>query len=580
MKDMGGELLGIAASSGIAIAEAFVLREESYEVPHRTDIVVEQELVRLQEAVELSSTELKALYEKTKASLGEDKAQIIEAYMFLLRDPSWQKAIINRIENETVNAEYALDQANQQWIAKFEKMKNAYMRERAADVRDVGKRVMRHLLGSPDQSFTGLDTNKQFVLITHDLTPSDTAQLDSRYVKGFATDNGGRTSHTAIMARSMDIPAVVGLNDATQKIDHGAIVIIDGDAGKVLWNPSEAQLSAYKEKQQEFANKQALYRRLVDQATVTIDGHRVELAANIGGPEDVGGALHNGAEGVGLFRSEFLYMNRGDLPSEEEQFAAYKQVAEMMKDRPVIIRTLDIGGDKELSYLPLPKEMNPFLGYRAIRLCLDRKDLFRAQVRAILRASAFGNVGIMFPMIATLTELREAKAVVTGMMEELRLEGITFNPLIRVGIMIEIPASAMIADLLAKEVDFFSIGTNDLIQYTMACDRMNEKVSYLYQPYHPAVLRLIRLVIEAAHRHNKWVGMCGEMAGDLTAVPVLLGLGLDEFSMSASSILPVRELIGQLDIPTVKQLTEQVMQMETQDEIEAHIRSFIEKRKQ
>ncbi len=579
MKDMGGELLGIGASSGIAIAEAFVLREESFEVLHRTNIVVEQELIRLQEAVELSLIELKALYEKTKASLGEDKAQIIESYMFLLRDPSWQKAIISRIENETVNAEYALDQANQQWIAKFEKMKNAYMRERAADVRDVGKRVMRHLLGLPDQSFTGLDMNKQYVLITHDLTPSDTMQLDSRYVRGFATDIGSRTSHTAIMARSMDIPAVVGLIDATQKIDHGAIVIIDGDAGKVLWNPSEAQLSAYKEKQEAFANKQALYRRLVDQATVTIDGHRVELAANIGGSEDIAGVLHNGAEGIGLFRSEFLYMNRDNLPSEEAQFNVYKQVVEAMKDRPVIIRTLDIGGDKELSYLPLPKEMNPFLGYRAIRLCLDRKDLFHTQVRAILRASAFGNVGIMFPMIATLTELREAKAVVTEMMEELRIEGITFNPLIRIGIMIEIPASAMIADLFAQEVDFFSIGTNDLIQYTMACDRMNEKVSYLYQPYHPAVLRLIRLVIDAAHRHNKWVGMCGEMAGDLTAVPVLLGLGLDEFSMSASSILPVRELIGRLDMPLVKQLAEQVMQMETQNQIEAHIRLFLEQMK-
>lgn len=451
------------------------------------------------------------------------------------------------------------------FVSMFESMDNEYMKERAADIRDVTKRVTGHLLGVeiPNPSLI----SEEVIIVSGDLTPSDTAQLNRRFVKGFTTDIGGRTSHSAIMARSLEIPAVVGTKAVTKEIQNGVTVIVDGINGDVIIDPSQDVISQYEQKHQKFLEQKAEWAKLVNEPTVTNDGHHVELAANIGTPDDVKGVLENGGEAVGLYRTEFLYMGRDQLPTEEEQFDAYKTVLERMGGKSVVVRTLDIGGDKELPYLELPKEMNPFLGYRAIRLCLDEQEIFRTQLRALLRASTYGNLKIMFPMIATVNEFRQAKAVLLEEKEKLQAEGHQVSDDIEVGMMVEIPATAVIADQFAKEVDFFSIGTNDLIQYTMAADRMNEQVSYLYQPYNPAILRLITLVIEAAHKEGKWVGMCGEMAGDEIAIPILLGLGLDEFSMSATSILPARTQISKLSKKETESFKEQILSMSTTEEV-------------
>jgi phosphotransferase system enzyme I (PtsI) len=475
-----------------------------------------------------------------------------------------------KIASEKVNAESALHETAQTFIQLFEQMDNEYMRERAADIRDVTKRVLCHLLGVEFAAPSHLA--EEVIIVAEDLTPSDTAQLDRRYVKGFVTDIGGRTSHSAIMARSLEIPAVVGTTDVTRKAAGGVTIILDGHEGLVIIDPTPEEVEAYRKKQAEYQRRKGELAKLVHTATVSKDGVHVELAANIGSVQDLVGALENGAEGVGLFRTEFLYMGRDDFPSEDEQFQAYKQVLEQMGEKPVVIRTLDIGGDKQLAYMNLPQELNPFLGFRAIRLCLEQQDLFRTQLRALLRASAFGNLKIMFPMIATLEEFRQAKRVLTEEKQALLEQGIAVSDRLEVGIMIEIPAAALIADQFAKEVDFFSIGTNDLIQYTMAADRMNERVSYLYQPYHPAVLRLIHRVIQAAHAEGKWVGMCGEMAGDPVAIPILLGMGLDEFSMSAGSILPARYQISRLTKETAARYTDTILSMSTSQEVEAFVR--------
>lgn len=472
-----------------------------------------------------------------------------------------------KVRQEAVNAEFALQEVTQQLVDIFTSMDSEYMRERAADFRDVSQRVLGLLSGKKSAQLSDFD--EAVVLFAHDLTPSDTAQLDRSKVAGFATNIGGRTSHSAIMARSMEIPAVVGLQHATESVETGDMIMLDGSSGIILINPDEDTLSLYREKKQKFEKRQEEMKLYKDKPSVTADGHEVELVANIGNPQDALGARNNGAEGVGLYRTEFLYMGRDSFPSEEEQYNSYVTVCETIgSDKPVVIRTLDIGGDKELPYLELPKEMNPFLGYRAIRLCLDRKDLFKTQLRAILRASAHGNVKLMYPMISTITELREANAILAETKAELDEEGIVYNKGMEVGMMIEVPAAAIIADQLAKEVDFFSIGTNDLVQYTMAADRMNEQVSHLTQPFNPAVLRLIRMVIDAAHQEGKWAGMCGEMAGNLKAVPILLGLGLDEFSMSASSVLSVRVLLSRLNRDEMKQLAEEALALETAEEIQ------------
>lgn len=560
-----GFLQGIAASNGIAIAKAYKLVEPDFSFEKRTIDAPAEEIARFQSALQTAKAELEKIRDHAGTALGADKAAIFDAHLLVLSDPELISPIEDKINTENVNAEQALKETADMFIGMFESMDNEYMKERAADIRDVTKRVLAHLLGIqiPNPSLIA----EEVVIVAEDLTPSDTAQLNRQFVKGFTTNIGGRTSHSAIMARSMEIPAVVGTKAATEEISNGDIVVVDGLKGEVHFNPTPEVLEAYKKIQEDFEKQKAEWAKLVNEKSVTADGHHVELAANIGTPKDLKGVVENGGEAVGLYRTEFLYMDRDQLPTEEEQYTAYKAVLEGMEGKPVVVRTLDIGGDKELPYLNLPKEMNPFLGFRAIRLCLEEVDIFKTQLRALLRASVHGNLKIMFPMIATLNEFREAKAMLEEEKAKLVQEGIEVADHIELGIMVEIPSTAVLADQFAKEVDFFSIGTNDLIQYTMAADRMNQQVSYLYQPYNPSILRLVKMVIDAAHKEGKWAGMCGEMAGDETAIPILLGLGLDEFSMSASSILKARSLIRNLNKADMEKMASSVLNMSTTEEV-------------
>lgn len=566
------KISGIAASAGIAVARAFILEHPDYTIKKTAVTDVEAEVAKLDQALEVSKAELQTIKERTLAELGEKKAEIFESHLLILDDPELISPVKDKIREESVNADYALNEVSAQFIAMFENMKSAYLQERAADMRDVTKRVMNHLLGI--HYVSPAEISEEVVVIAEDLTPSDTAQLNRQYVKGFTTNIGGRTSHSAIMARSLEIPAVVGTKNVLSQVKAGDLVIVDGLSGDVLINPSDAEVAEYTTKQEAYAQQIAEWKKLRDEPTVSADGTHVELAANIGTPNDVAGVIENGGEAVGLYRTEFLYMGRDKLPSEEIQYNAYRTVLENMNGKPVVVRTLDIGGDKELPYLDLPKEMNPFLGFRAVRLCLDRQDIFRTQLRALLRASVHGNLRIMFPMIATLTEFRAARDLLLEEKAKLLAEGQEVSDNIQLGIMVEIPSTAVLADQFAKEVDFFSIGTNDLIQYTMAADRMNERVSYLYQPYNPAILRLIKNVIDAAHAQGKWTGMCGEMAGDATAIPLLLGLGLDEFSMSATSILPARSQISKLSVDEMKTLAAKALDLGTAEEVVALVRSI------
>ncbi|MGD6841805.1 phosphoenolpyruvate--protein phosphotransferase [Bacillus infantis] len=568
-------LQGIAASSGIAIAKAYRLVEPDLSFSKKTVEDADSEVGRFQQALATSKSELEAIREKAEKDLGADKAAIFDAHLLVLSDPELISPIEDKIKTEKVNAEQALKETADMFVSMFEQMDNEYMKERAADIRDVTKRVLSHLLGV--QVVNPSMIAEEVIIIAEDLTPSDTAQLNRQFVKGFTTDIGGRTSHSAIMARSMEIPAVVGTKTATEEIQNGDMVIVDGLTGQVHVNPTPEAIESYKEQNAAFEAQKAEWAKLVNEKTVSADGHHVELAANIGTPKDLKGVINNGGEAVGLYRTEFLYMGRDQLPTEEEQFEAYKAVLEGMEGKPVVVRTLDIGGDKELPYLNLPKEMNPFLGFRAIRLCLEEQDIFRTQLRALLRASSYGNLKIMFPMIATLDEFRQGKAILEEEKQKLASEGVKTADKIELGIMVEIPSTAVLADQFAKEVDFFSIGTNDLIQYTMAADRMNERVSYLYQPYNPAILRLVKMVIDAAHKEGKWAGMCGEMAGDETAIPLLLGLGLDEFSMSATSILKARSQILRLSREEMKKLAEKALQMGTAEEVVAAVKQATQK---
>lgn len=556
---------GIAASAGIAIAKSFRLEHPDLTVEKQTISDKDAEIKRFEDAVNQSKDELEVIKNRANEELGEDKAAIFSAHLLVLSDPELINPIKDKISSESVNAEFALQEVASMFITMFEGMENEYMAERAADIRDVTKRVLSHLLGVSITNPSMI--SEEVIIIAEDLTPSDTAQLNRKYVKGFTTDIGGRTSHSAIMARSMEIPAVVGTKAVTSTIQNGVMVIVDGLDGDVIVDPSEEVLAQYRQKKEQYEAQKAEWAKLKNEKTVTSDGEHVELAANIGTPEDVKGVLENGGEAIGLYRTEFLYMGRDQLPTEEEQFDAYKTVLEKMEGKPVVVRTLDIGGDKELPYLNLPKELNPFLGFRAIRLCLEEQEIFRTQLRALLRASTFGNLKIMFPMIATLDEFRQAKAILMEEKEKLVASGTAVSDSIEIGIMVEIPSTAVLADQFAKEVDFFSIGTNDLIQYTMAADRMNERVSYLYQPYSPSILRLVSMVIEAAHKEGKWAGMCGEMAGDTIAIPILLGLGLDEFSMSATSILPARTQIKKLSKAEIASNKEKILSMSTTEEV-------------
>jgi len=566
------KLKGIAASQGISFAKAYVFVEPDLTVKEVKIEDVAAEIKRFEDAIEASKKELTIIKENALASLGADKAAVFEAHLLILDDPEFMGTVKTDIESKVINAEYAFKETSDMFISMFEAMDNEYMKERAADIRDVSKRILAHLLGVDLPNPSLID--EEVIVIADDLTPSDTAQLNKKYVKGFATNIGGRTSHSAIMARSLEIPAVVGTSSITEDVKNGDILVLDGLDGVVLVNPDEATTAEYKEKHAKFEAQKAEWAKLVTEKSVTKDGHEVILAANIGTPADLEGVKNNGGEAVGLYRTEFLYMGRDQLPTEDEQFEAYKAVLEGMGDKPVVVRTLDIGGDKELPYLDLPKEMNPFLGFRAIRLCLEEKDLFRTQLRALLRASVYGKLCVMFPMIATVQEFRAAKALFLEEKEKLVAEGVAVSNDIELGIMVEIPSTAVIADIFAKEVDFFSIGTNDLIQYTMAADRMSEKVSYLYQPYNPAILRLVKNVIEASHKEGKWTGMCGEMAGDSLAIPLLLGMGLDEFSMSATSILQARSQIKNLTLDEMKELVEKAVMCATTEEVLALIEEY------
>lgn len=555
---MASQVSGIAASDGIAQAKAYLLVEPDLSFDKKTISDIDSEVNRLQAAIDTAKEELANIRSIAAKSLGEEEAQVFDAHAMVLSDPDLIGQTNTVIKNDKVNAEAAFQQTSDNFITMFEAMEdNPYMQERAADIRDVRKRVMSHLLNVKLPTPATID--EEVIIIAEDLTPSDTAQLNKQYVKAFVTNVGGRTSHSAIMARSLEIPAIVGTNNITEMVAEGDFLVVDGMEGDVFINPSESTIETYNKKANEFAELKLEWDRLKDEKSVTKDGKHVELAANIGTPKDLTGVIDNGGEAIGLYRTEFLYMDSKELPTEDEQYTAYKAVLEGMDGKPVVVRTMDIGGDKELPYLELPKEMNPFLGYRAIRVSLDQDGIFRTQLRALLRASVHGTLRIMFPMIATLPEFRDAKAILEEEKANLAKADIKVADDIQVGIMIEIPAAAVLADQFAKEVDFFSIGTNDLIQYTMAADRMNERVSYLYQPYNPSILRLVKNVIDAAHKEGKWAGMCGEMAGDQIAVPLLVGLGLDEFSMSATSILKTRSLLTHLDTAEMKKLSEQAL---------------------
>ena len=564
---MSQELTGVAASPGVAIAEVLVLEDE-VEYEERTVEDIAGEKKRLQEAIAKSKEQLEKIKAKVKREMGDEKAQIFEAHLKAVEDPELIKAVEKKIDEEKINAEAGVDQAIEEFAAKLEALDNEYMQERAGDFRDVGSRILKNLLGLNTVSLAQLD--KEVILVAKDLAPSDTAQIDKELVQGFATAVGSRTSHTAIMARSMEIPAVVGANGILDDIETGDQIIVDGLDGTVIVNPTDEEIAEYQEKAEEYAQRKKRLAELKELPAETTDGHQVELVANIGTPADIPGAQDNGAEGIGLYRSEFLYMDRDSLPTEEEQFEAYKEVAEKI-DGPIVIRTMDIGGDKELPYLEMPEEMNPFLGYRAIRMCLDKPEIFKVQLRAILRASAYGKVKIMYPMISAVEQLREANQILEEVKEELRAEGIEFDEDLEVGMMIEVPAAAMVADVLAKEADFFSIGTNDLIQYTTATDRMNEQIADLYQPFHPALLRLIKRVVDAAHAEGKWAGMCGEMAGDKRLAPFLLGVGLDEFSMSAVSIPEVKDQIRNMSLEEAEKIAKEALNYDTAAEVKEHL---------
>ncbi|MCJ1996367.1 phosphoenolpyruvate--protein phosphotransferase [Lactococcus piscium] len=573
---MAEKLTGIAASSGVAVAKAYLLVQPDLSFETVTVENTDNEEARLDTALEASTGELNVIREKAVDSLGNEAASVFDAHLMVLADPEMIGQMKETIRAKKTNAETALKEVTDMFIGIFEGMEdNPYMQERAADIKDVTKRVLANLLGKKLPSPATID--QEVIVVAHDLTPSDTAQLDKKFVKAFITNIGGRTSHSAIMARTLEIPAVLGTNNITTLVTDGQLLAVNGITGEVIIDPTETEQADFIAAGKTFADQKAEWALLKDAETRTADGKHFELAANIGTPKDVVGVNENGGEAIGLYRTEFLYMDSQDFPTEDEQFDAYKAVLEGMNGKPVVVRTMDIGGDKELPYFDLPKEMNPFLGYRALRISLSAGGdaMFRTQMRALLRASVHGQLRIMFPMVALLTEFRAAKQIFDEEKANLISEGVVVADDIQVGIMIEIPAAAMLADQFAKEVDFFSIGTNDLIQYTMAADRMNEQVAYLYQPYNPSILRLINNVIKAAHAEGKWAGMCGEMAGDQTAVPLLVGMGLDEFSMSATSILQTRSLMKRLDTVKMQELANKALtECGTLEEVAALVETY------
>ncbi|WP_032815373.1 phosphoenolpyruvate-protein phosphotransferase PtsI, partial [Yersinia mollaretii] len=537
---------------------------------------VEQEVERFKTGRAKAAEQLEAIKTKAEASLGEEKAAIFEGHIMLLEDEELEQEIIALIKDEHATADAAAYSVIEGQAKALEELDDEYLKERAADVRDIGKRLLKNILGLNIVDLSAIQD--EVILVAADLTPSETAQLNLDKVLGFITDLGGRTSHTSIMARSLELPAIVGTTNATKEIQNDDYLIIDAVNNKIYLNPTADVIEQLKAVKNQYITERNDLAKLKDLPAITLDGHQVEVVANIGTVRDIAGAERNGAEGVGLYRTEFLFMDRDSLPTEEEQFQAYKAVAEAMGSQAVIVRTMDIGGDKDLPYMNLPKEENPFLGWRAIRIAMDRKEILHAQLRAILRASAFGKLRIMFPMIISVEEVRELKAELELLKSQLREENKAFDETIEVGVMVETPAAAVIARHLAKEVDFFSIGTNDLTQYTLAVDRGNELISHLYNPMSPSVLGLIKQVIDASHAEGKWTGMCGELAGDERATLLLLGMGLDEFSMSAISIPRIKKIIRNTNFEDVKVLAEQALAQPTAKELMDLVTTFIEEK--
>ena len=568
-------ITGIPASPGIVFGKALVLKEEKIVLDTQkiSEDQVEAEVARFYAGREAAVEQLNSIHQRALKSLGEEKAAIFEGHLMILEDEELEEEIIDYLRSNKVNASVAASKIIDQQVEMLSEIDDEYLKERAGDIRDIGNRLIKNILGMHIVDLG--DIAEESILVAYDLTPSETAQLNLEKVLGFITDIGGRTSHTSIMARSLELPAIVGTNDVTARVNTGDYLILDAVNNRVYVNPTQAEIDELKTLEAKLAEEKAELAKLKDLPAVTLDGHKVDVVANIGTIRDCEGAHRNGAEGVGLYRTEFLFMDRDQLPSEEEQFIAYKEVVEAMEGRLVVLRTMDIGGDKELPYLNLPKEMNPFLGWRAVRIALDRREILHAQLRAVLRASAFGKLAVMFPMIISVEEIRELKSVLETLKAELRAEGKAFDENIQVGVMVETPSAAVNAKFLAKEVDFFSIGTNDLTQYTLAVDRGNELISHLYNPMSPSVLGLIKQVIDASHAEGKWTGMCGELAGDERATLLLLGMGLDEFSMSAISVPRIKKLVRHVNYQEVKALADEALQKPTAAEIEQLIQAFL-----
>ncbi len=565
---------GLGVSHGIGIGKVFKVEPNEIEVERIEVEDTSLEIEKLKKAIIECKEQINNIYEITIKNVGEKEAEIFKAHEMILEDEAVFDEVVSKIKIEKINCEFALNEVLSRYIRLFENIEDEYLRDRSNDLKDIMYRLTKIIVGAKTKKLSDIEDGT--VIVAYDLTPSDTAQMDKDKVAAIVVETGGRTSHAAIIARTMEIPTVVGVDGICDKVEDGDEIICDGSTGKVSINPSQKTKHYYELKKQKEVDIKNNLSKQIGLDTITLDGHKVLLEANIGVPSDIKYAIKNDAESIGLFRSEFLYMSRTKLPTEEEQFDAYKEILVKMGDKPVVIRTLDVGGDKEIPYLKIPKEMNPFLGYRAIRLCLDNTDIFKTQLRAILRASAFGNVKILFPMISSINELRGAKNLYLETKEELIAEGIKINNNIELGIMIEIPSAAIISDVLAKEVDFFSIGTNDLIQYTLAVDRMNSKINHLYNQYHPALIRLIKNVIDNAHAANIKVAMCGDMAGEPNLIPLLLGMGLDEFSMSPSSILKARHIIRGLSKKYCEELLEEILNLDAGIEVEKYLISKLD----
>ncbi len=554
---------GIAASPGVAIGQAYLIDSEELAIPKRPikESAIPKEISRFEDALTMTRAEILSIRDKISQEIGQEHGDIFNAHLLVIEDRALIEEVLTRIKKEKLSCDYIFSQVLKKYITSFLKIDDEYLRERVSDINDVGKRIIHHLVGRQRASLS--DLKEKVIVVAYDLSPSDTAVMHRKNVIGFATDIGGRTSHTAIMAKSLEIPAVVGLESATRQIKSGDMLIIDGIQGVMIVNPTPTELQRYRQEQLRHQEFNRGLKKLKDLPCITMDGRRIELAANIELPEETDSVLSHGADGIGLYRSEFLFMNRADLPDEEEQFIAYKRVTKEMAPKPVIVRTFDLGGDKFLSHLEMPREMNPFLGWRAIRFCLARPDIFKVQLRAILRASAHGHLKMMYPMISGIGELRQANKILEEVKAELTAKHVAFDHKMEVGAMIEIPSAALTSDILADEVDFFSIGTNDLIQYALAVDRINEKIAYLYEPAHPAVLRLLRTVIDTGHSKNIWVGLCGEMSGDTLLTPVLVGLGLDEISTSPVMLPEIKKIIRSITYDECKYIASHALTLST-----------------